>query len=65
MPKASFSKVHFPRQHSFTITAPGLSFGVKLFKISKSQIVVVFVALFTGKLVALRPRFHVYIVSVQ
>jgi len=39
--------------HSFTITAPGISFGVKFFKISQSKIVLVSAALFTGKLVAL------------
>ena len=49
--------------HSFTITAPRISFGDKFFKISESQIVLVF-ALFTGKLVVITPRFHAYIVTV-
>ena len=64
MPKASFSTVSFPTQNSFTITAPGLSFGVKLFKIAKSEIVPVSAALFTGKVVAVTPRFHAYIATV-
>ena len=53
---------------SFTITASGISFGDTFF-ISKRQIVFVFAAIltffkFARNLVAHRPRFHAYVVSV-
>ena len=63
MPKVIFSTVY--RARTFTITAPEISFEVNF----KSQIALVFATLFTflkfaGNLVAIRPRFRAYVVSV-